>query len=136
MITKTEIQTFVIFCKSKQKLTALVQRKVWLPQSTLCIIDAVFSIGVLYTSTENAVKHFCEHFGITRLREKELAPQSAQLSISAFIQFHQGFTFQEMAERIYQNKQRTSTRNGILKAERSEERRVGKECRSRWSPYH
>ena len=26
-------------------------------------------------------------------------------------------------------------RNGICK-ERSEERRVGKECRSRWSPYH
>ena len=23
-----------------------------------------------------------------------------------------------------------------LQAERSEERRVGKECRSRWSPYH
>ena len=23
-----------------------------------------------------------------------------------------------------------------FKAERSEERRVGKECRSRWSPYH
>ena len=26
--------------------------------------------------------------------------------------------------------------NEISKAERSEERRVGKECRSRWSPYH
>ena len=26
--------------------------------------------------------------------------------------------------------------NLILKNERSEERRVGKECRSRWSPYH
>src|SRR2546430_3267816 len=25
---------------------------------------------------------------------------------------------------------------GIYRAERSEERRVGKECRSRWSPYH
>ena len=24
----------------------------------------------------------------------------------------------------------------ILQASRSEERRVGKECRSRWSPYH
>ena len=24
----------------------------------------------------------------------------------------------------------------IIAAERSEERRVGKECRSRWSPYH
>ena len=27
-------------------------------------------------------------------------------------------------------------RNRILKVVRSEERRVGKECRSRWSPYH
>ncbi len=26
--------------------------------------------------------------------------------------------------------------NGLLAAGRSEERRVGKECRSRWSPYH
>ena len=25
---------------------------------------------------------------------------------------------------------------GIVVEERSEERRVGKECRSRWSPYH
>ena len=25
---------------------------------------------------------------------------------------------------------------GMMAAERSEERRVGKECRSRWSPYH
>ena len=25
---------------------------------------------------------------------------------------------------------------GLLVAPRSEERRVGKECRSRWSPYH
>ena len=25
---------------------------------------------------------------------------------------------------------------GFAAAERSEERRVGKECRSRWSPYH
>ena len=26
--------------------------------------------------------------------------------------------------------------SGVFKLERSEERRVGKECRSRWSPYH
>src|SRR3712207_9535723 len=29
-----------------------------------------------------------------------------------------------------------NTRTGILPVHRSEERRVGKECRSRWSPYH
>src|SRR5256885_5441471 len=27
-------------------------------------------------------------------------------------------------------------RNDVIDAQRSEERRVGKECRSRWSPYH
>src|SRR5258707_3872825 len=27
-------------------------------------------------------------------------------------------------------------RRTVLRVERSEERRVGKECRSRWSPYH
>ena len=30
----------------------------------------------------------------------------------------------------------SSLRNAASKLSRSEERRVGKECRSRWSPYH
>ena len=30
----------------------------------------------------------------------------------------------------------TEERNGVFECLRSEERRVGKECRSRWSPYH
>src|SRR2546430_2159642 len=30
----------------------------------------------------------------------------------------------------------TDSQNNQHKAQRSEERRVGKECRSRWSPYH
>ena len=118
MLTKTEIQTFINYCKTILNLSKLTQTEEYgyhnLP---LCIIDAVFSIGVTYQSTENSVKHFCEHFGVTRLREKELATRSEQLSVSSFIQFHQNFTFQEMAEKVYQNKQRTSTSNGILKAE-------------------
>ena len=32
--------------------------------------------------------------------------------------------------------QHFSTKNSGLSQLRSEERRVGKECRSRWSPYH
>ena len=37
----------------------------------------------------------------------------------------------ELARNLYRN--RTNTIGVIM---RSEERRVGKECRSRWSPYH
>ena len=123
VINKTEIQRFVICCKTTLDLTNLAQAEEYGYQNLpLCIIDAVFSIGVKYQSTENAVKRFCEHFSITRLSEKELAPQSEQLSLSSFIQFHQDFTFQEMAEKVYQNKQRTSTRNGILKTEAGKRR--------------
>src|SRR2546421_3986974 len=34
------------------------------------------------------------------------------------------------------NEYRAAQINGLLAPGRSEERRVGKECRSRWSPYH
>ncbi len=118
MTIETETKNFIIYIKNRINFNNLVQAEEYgyhnLP---LCIIDAVFSIGVKYQSTENSVKRFCEYFGITRLREKVLAPQTYQLAVSAFIQFHQDFTFQEMAEKVYQNRQRTSTRNGILKAE-------------------
>ena len=32
--------------------------------------------------------------------------------------------------------QKMGIRRALLVTDRSEERRVGKECRSRWSPYH
>ena len=38
--------------------------------------------------------------------------------------------------RLVQNFDFSLTNNEIFEIERSEERRVGKECRSRWSPYH
>ena len=31
---------------------------------------------------------------------------------------------------------RANKKKGLARLDRSEERRVGKECRSRWSPYH
>src|SRR3989454_1720556 len=38
--------------------------------------------------------------------------------------------------RIFENIEKEHLNNQRAHAERSEERRVGKECRSRWSPYH
>ena len=43
----------------------------------------------------------------------------------------------EDLDRLIQKHIFTNRSNAIEKAvQRSEERRVGKECRSRWSPYH
>jgi len=53
-----------------------------------------------------------------------------------------GLTTHELAERVVVGFQNPNTqRSGIAatvfeEIARSEERRVGKECRSRWSPYH
>ena len=40
------------------------------------------------------------------------------------------------SEKVDHTKVTFVNRYGITLAARSEERRVGKECRSRWSPYH
>ena len=45
-------------------------------------------------------------------------------------------TDKDIIEVLISDKKDGSKRIKILDMERSEERRVGKECRSRWSPYH
>ena len=53
------------------------------------------------------------------------------------IRKHRGMKQQELANKIGINMQSLSKiERGVNYPTRSEERRVGKECRSRWSPYH
>ena len=47
------------------------------------------------------------------------------LAVSVFV------AFTELSNAVYLN-----SCNAVACEQRSEERRVGKECRSRWSPYH
>ena len=48
----------------------------------------------------------------------------------------QGKLTQEKLETFESEKKRYDDIYSMTPEERSEERRVGKECRSRWSPYH
>ena len=41
-----------------------------------------------------------------------------------------------MIQRVYEQAKKEKRPAEVIVATRSEERRVGKECRSRWSPYH
>ena len=52
--------------------------------------------------------------------------------------FYTGIEMKFQLQMLQQNSYRNDRYNRWLKGEsfRSEERRVGKECRSRWSPYH
>ena len=83
----------------------------------LCVIDAVFSIGVRYSSTEATVLRFCESFKLPLSRGVEIPPREEQLSIQKFVEINLEYGTERMAADIYRNRQRTSTRGGILKAE-------------------
>src|SRR3989441_8083314 len=54
----------------------------------------------------------------------------AQLALATILQAYVGVSDDEVIEAL------TMDRRWQLVLDRSEERRVGKECRSRWSPYH
>lgn len=83
----------------------------------LSVIDTIFSIGARYESTELTVKRFCSYFGLERLSDVRYPDRSLQLSISDFLTYFDHYGIQGMAEVVFQNRQRTSTRNGILKAD-------------------
>ena len=63
--------------------------------------------------------------GIKAIRGVMVTGASALLIASVVL------TFMYLGERSAGN-----TAEMLFRADRSEERRVGKECRSRWSPYH
>lgn len=80
------------------------------------VTDAIFSIGARYTSTRNTVIRYCRQYHLQRIRNtKEFPPENEQHKISDFITNME--SIDQFAETIFQNKQRTSTKNGILKAD-------------------
>lgn len=81
----------------------------------LCVIDAVFSIGVTYTSTRNTVVRFCARQGwdLGPVENRRLGEKT----ISDFLNCYAGLSPDEAAEQLFGNRQRTSSRSGILKAE-------------------
>jgi hypothetical protein len=78
----------------------------------LCIIDAVFSLGARYAATRNTVRRFCAF-----ARSHWMCNTPAGLAVSKFIAMYDTLGIPSMAEQVYQNRQRTSPRQGILKAE-------------------
>jgi hypothetical protein len=85
----------------------------------LCIIDAVYSIGVKYEGTRNTVMRYCEYYGLPRIRQDKssVPPADSQESIDNFAQKMKSTGVEYFAKAIFKNLQRTSSRQGILKSE-------------------
>lgn len=84
----------------------------------LALLDAVFSIGVRYASTRNVVIRYCSHYGLLRIRPRaEFLPPDTQHTISDMIFNIETVGNDAFAGHILCNRQRTSAKNGILKAD-------------------
>lgn len=85
----------------------------------LCVIDAVYSIGVRYEGVRRVVARYCDHVGQTRVRDsrQDLPAPAEQESLSTFCTRIERTGIEHMAATVFKNRQRTSTRSGILKAE-------------------
>ena len=81
----------------------------------LCVIDAVYSMGVRYESTERTVSTFCNW----RNRNQKQLLSQREYGIGDFLQDLAPYENQwdRLAEEVFRNRQRTSSRSGILKAE-------------------
>ncbi|MBU4582663.1 MAG: hypothetical protein KKH02_09690 [Proteobacteria bacterium] len=85
----------------------------------LCVIDAVYSINANYKGTRATVMRYCEFFDMKRLcsDRDNLPPREEQQTIASFIAKIEERGHKYFAEQVFLNRQRTSTRNGILKAD-------------------
>ncbi len=85
----------------------------------LCVIDSVYSIGVRYGGVRNVVKRYCSHFGLQEFRNSwhQLPPRDEQEPLSALVEKMTRLGVEQFTAEIFKNRQRTSTRNGVLKAE-------------------
>ena len=85
----------------------------------LCIIDAVFSLGVKYEGTRRTVKRYCDYFNLERIRKsREAIPsKDEQESVESFKQKMDSLGLEKFTKDIFRNRQRTSTKSGILKSE-------------------
>jgi len=77
----------------------------------LCVIDAVFFIGVKYEAVTNTVDRFCKYFQIEKYSANK------ELTTSYFLRLMKSININDLTEIIYNNRQRTSSKNGILKSE-------------------
>ena len=104
-------------CEKNLNLTsAVLSQSYYYDSLPMCVIDAVFSIGVKYASTQNAVASYCQHFG---LREYNPARDNNgdTHTVTQLIKNLEELGAEESATVLFYNHQRTSSRNGILKAE-------------------
>lgn len=120
MIKENDIQLIIENIRQKVNLSINLPDEYYYAHLPCCIIDAVFSIGVRYSSTRNVVIRYCEYLEIDRIRNNrnsEYPLREYQNSVDDLLNLYHTKGVDYITQKVFQNKQRTSSNNGILKTE-------------------
>src|SRR5258708_34113916 len=91
-------------------------------------------IGVAHAGYRGLLNHIIEHTIERFVTDFNCNPKDILVGIGPSIEM----TCYEVGEEVIDEFKKTfpTFEKMFIEKDRSEERRVGKECRSRWSPYH
>lgn len=85
-----------------------------------CVLDSIFSIGVRYEGVRGVLRRYCQHYQLPEFYGVPWPPPVAnQLPLSGLVYQISEVGPERFATEIVQNRQRTASRSGILKAEAS-----------------
>ena len=129
---RTELMNMIDYINSHNIDKVLVTELSRLGRDTLQVLQTIEILN------QNRVSVFIQNYNIETLTpEGEINPMSQFLiTILAEVARMERKTIHERIVSGYQNFRNNGGKVGRKAGYRSEERRVGKECRSRWSPYH
>jgi uncharacterized protein (DUF433 family) len=100
------VDQIVRFCQKEFDLAQLsAEPDVGYPNPVLCVIDAVYSINTRYKAVQNVIENFQSSF------------PPAKQTLPHLLEAYQVYGVERMADQVFKNRQRTSTKSGILKAE-------------------
>lgn len=118
LLTDT-VDEFAQYCLNKLSFSEELEEEYNYSYLPLCVIDAVFSIGVRYEGAKNVVKNVCSILKIPKVLfdRNNQSKINEQMSVSNFLKKIEGSNGKELANSLFKNHQRTSSKNGILKSE-------------------
>jgi hypothetical protein len=122
-MTNDEISIIAKYFKENIKNISPLGNGYFYNHLPLCIIDAVWSIGVRYEGVQNVIMRYYINRKIVPYREESLRKSfqypdiKNQESLTIFLQYLKNFSYEQLSDKVFKNKQRTSTKNGILKSE-------------------
>lgn len=120
VLTLEQLQFGVSICKNLLNLNQpILGNSYYYHSLPLCVVDSVYSISIRYQTVLGIVNRFAHHAKIKLHRPygSEFTIKSEQYTTTSFNYDYGALTPDEMAKDIFVGRQRTSSKNGILKAE-------------------